>query len=262
MVHLQPELSPLEIGGGRVEALGQGGYRLTVPPMLRGYADAQVDDHRRLKRSAFPWRPPMRMRVRARANMANPLGTLGFGLWNDPLSLSLGQGGAARRLPAVPRAIWFFYASPPADLALSSGGPAHGWKASCLDSPSVPSLLLGTAAAAGVLAARIPLLRRPVMRRALDRLTAAEVLLAASLAEWHEYEIDWRGGRALFRVDGEVVLEAEAPPAGPLGFVAWIDNQYAIASPEKGFHFGVLATRREQRLEMSDLSLAVVSSTG
>ncbi len=258
----QASLSPFEIGGGRVEALGEAGYHLTLPPMQRGYADAQVDDHRRLRRSAFPWRPTVQMRVRARASEANPLGTLGFGLWNDPFSLSLGQGGGARKLPAAPRAIWFFYASSPADLSLAPGAPPNGWKASCLDSPSVPALLLGPAAAAGLLAARIPLLRRPLLKRALGSLRASEVLLSASLADWHEYEIFWKSGRASFRVDGDVVLEAHAPPAGPLGFVAWIDNQYAVASAEKGFHFGILATSREQRLELSDLSLAVVPPTG
>lgn len=258
----QAGLSPLEIGGGRVEGLGEAGYRLTLPPMQHGYADAQLDDHRRLKRSAFPWQPPVRMRVRARASEANPLGTLGFGLWNDPFSLSFGQGGAARRLPAAPRAIWFFYASPPADLSLAPGAPPNGWKASCIHSPYVPALLLAPLAAAGLAAAQIPFLRRPVLKRAVGGLRASEVQVAASLAGWHEYEIFWGSGRALFKVDGEAVLEAAAPPAGPLGFVAWIDNQYAIASPEKGFHFGVLPTSREQGLELSELSLAVVPSTG
>jgi hypothetical protein len=262
MAHLEPTLSPLEIGGGRVETMAEAGYRLTLPPMPRGYADAQLDDHRRLRRSAFPWRPPVRIRVRARASEASPIGTLGFGLWNDPFSLSLGQGGAARRLPTAPRAIWFFYASPPADLSLSPGAPPNGWKASCLDSPSVPALLLAPVAAAGLAAAQIPFLRRTVLKRALGGLRGSEVPIAASLADWHEYEILWRGGRALFKIDGEVVLEAAAPLTGPLGFVAWIDNQYAVASPEKGFHFGVLATSREQGLELSELSVAVVPSTG
>ncbi|MGH2606335.1 MAG: hypothetical protein ACRDG5_07055, partial [Anaerolineales bacterium] len=106
-----------------------------------------------------------------------------------------------------------------------------------------------------------PFLRRPVLNRAVGGLRGSEVPVAASLAEWHEYEILWRSCRATFKVDGDVVLEAGAPPAGPLGFVAWIDNQYAVASPEKGFHFGVLPTSREQGLELSELSVAVVPST-
>jgi hypothetical protein len=37
--------------------------------------------------------------------------------------------------------------------------------------------------------------------------------------------------------------------------VVWIDNQYAIASPEKGFRFGVIPTGHQQWLEISDLEI-------
>lgn len=240
---------------------GEGGYHLILPARSEGYADAQIDDHRRLKRSAFPWRPPVRLRLRARASESNPPGTLGFGLWNDPFSLSLGQGGAARRLPSSPGAAWFFYASAPADLALAPGAPPNGWKASCLNAPWLPPWLLAPAGAIALGATHIPFLRRRVLRRAIDSLRASEVVLSTSLDEWHDYEVDWRTDRALFRLDGRVVLEAASPP-GPLGFVAWIDNQYAIASPEKGFRFGVLPTHRQQGLELSDLSLSMVPAAG
>jgi hypothetical protein len=36
------------------------------------------------------------------------------------------------------------------------------------------------------------------------------------------------------------VLAAPQPPAGPLGFVAWVDNQYAIATPDGTLRFGTL----------------------
>jgi hypothetical protein len=51
------------------------------------------------------------------------------------------------------------------------------------------------------------------------------------------------------------VHSAVDPPTGPLGFVAWIDNQFAVASPEGGFRFGTLATQEEQWLEIENLSL-------
>jgi hypothetical protein len=41
------------------------------------------------------------------------------------------------------------------------------------------------------------------------------------------------------------VLVAPDPPPGPLGFVAWIDNQYAVATPRGSLRFGTLASERE-----------------
>ena len=32
---------------------------------------------------------------------------------------------------------------------------------------------------------------------------------------------------------------------GPLGFVAWVDNQYAIATPRGELRFGTIASERE-----------------
>jgi hypothetical protein len=245
----------LEIGGGRVEWAGRADARLTLPAIGRGYGDAQIDDTRRLPRGSFPWRPPLRLRLRARASHAEPPGTLGFGFWNDPFAVSLGQGGAARRLPAPPRAVWFFYASPPAELGFTPGVPGHGWKAMSLRAPAVPALLLAPAAAAALLLTRLPPLRSPVMRLALGSVAAAEALLAARLAEWHAYGIDWSPGRVRFSVDDRVVLESPSPPPGPLGFVAWIDNQYAVASPESGLRFGTLPTSDDQWLEIAGLEI-------
>ncbi|HEV2238013.1 MAG TPA: hypothetical protein VGR57_15235, partial [Ktedonobacterales bacterium] len=47
---------------------------------------------------------------------------------------------------------------------------------------------------------------------------------------------------ARFAVAGREVLVAPHPPAGPLGFVAWVDNQYAIATPDGTLRFGTLDT--------------------
>ncbi len=74
------------------------------------YTNAQIDDYQGLARHRFPWRPPLRLTLRARfshpgahESMPGPTltGTAGFGFWNDPFAMS------ERRLPALPRAIWF-----------------------------------------------------------------------------------------------------------------------------------------------------------
>jgi hypothetical protein len=250
-----PKVRPLLIGGGNLDYPQAGLLRLTIPPVTRGYADAQIDDHRHLPRRRFPWYPPLRLSLRARASRPAPLGTLGFGFWNDPFSLSLGQAGAARRLPASPHALWFFHGSPPHDLAFSDHLPGYGWKAMSLRSPKIPGPILAIPAAAAVLLSQIPGVRRPILRTALRSVRAAEAVLAVALNEWHTYSLEWFPCEAAFRVDGEMVLSAPNPPPPPLGFVAWIDNQYAVASPLKGFRFGALPTPHPQWLEIADLEI-------
>jgi hypothetical protein len=191
--------------------------------------------------------------LKARASHVHPLGTLGFGFWNDPFSFSFGQGGATRKLPTAPKAIWFFYGSHPNNLPLASNVPGHGWKAASIDSIDLPALLLTPLAACAFILSKVPLLRGWVMRKALRQVTAFESLLTPLLNEWHSYSLTWLSGEATFEVDGEIVLHAPQVPAGPLGFVAWIDNQYAVATPEDGFRFGFLPLQEAQWLEIGDL---------
>src|SRR5438067_11788951 len=49
-------------------------------------------------------------------------GTACFGFWNYPFSV---RGD----ILMLPEAIWFFYASPPSDMALVPGIAGWGWKA-------------------------------------------------------------------------------------------------------------------------------------
>jgi hypothetical protein len=253
-MEVQTKLKPVEIAGGRVSEV-DGSIHLELPAIERGYADAQVDDYASVRRRDFPWRPPLRMSLYARASSSHPTGTLGFGFWNDPFSFSLGQGGAARRFPAPPQALWFFYGSPPNDMRFLPDMPSHGWKASSLRSPSIPSILLAPAAGVAIALAQIHLTRRPVMETALRIVNAAEAAVETSLDDWQHYALSWAEDMARFYVAEEEILTAPAPPSGPLGFVAWIDNQYAVASPEGGFRFGVLPTSESQWLELRELRI-------
>lgn len=248
-------LEKLEIGGGQVETSRTGRIRLTIPPSPKSYTNAQLDDYRRLSRRRFRWRSPASIILRARASHPEPVGTLGFGFWNDPFTLSLGQGGAARRFPATPSALWFFYGSPPNDLALDPDQPGHGWKASALVSKSIPSVVLAPMAALGIALAQIPPLRGWVMRTAQRFVAAREHLLEMPLDQWHEYQLSWEADKAIFSIDKKIVLETTVVPTQTLGFVAWIDNQFAVASPEGGFRFGVIPTVESQWLEIEDLVL-------
>ncbi len=249
------QLNKLELGGGEVSMKTGAPMRMTIPSLPRGYADAQLDDYHTKPRSHFPWSPPVRVSLRARASHPQPSGTLGFGFWNDPFTISLGQGGAARRLPAAPQTVWFFYGSPPNHFSFAPGIEGHGFKAMAMRSPTIPPLVLAPLAAAGIALAQIPFLRRPVLRTSLRRVQSAEVMLQVPLDVWHHYAIQWQQNEVRFEVDGRIVLQAAITIPDPLGFVTWIDNQYAVVSPEKGFRFGVIPTDHPQWLEVSELEI-------
>lgn len=255
MIPVPINLKRLTMGGGQVDTDHGGQTGLRIPPMPSGYANAQLDDHRRLSRRVFPWHPPVNLELHARASTPSPLGTLGFGFWNDPFSLTFGQAGAARKLPVPPRAVWFFYASPPSDMALAPPNPGWGWKAQTLAAPAVPGWLLAAPALLAYLATKLPGLRQIVMRTALRVIECEERILEANLEAWHTYEIEWRTDSVRFLVDGASMLESPISPTAPLGFVTWIDNQYAIASPAGGLRFGVIPTEIEQSLDIRDLAI-------
>lgn len=242
-------MNELLIRGGRIEREGER-LLLSVPPTRHAYTNAQLYNYHGLRRSRFPNQPPLKMKVRARASHTAPLGTLGFGFWNDPFTL-LGGG-----VLAAPNVVWFFYASPPSDMALAEGVPGWGWKAATLNTGRAPSLLLAPAALAAIALTRVPGLGRPVMNAARRVAQARESLLGdVSLTDWHAYELEWQTESVVFRVDGVERLRSSAPPRGPLGFVTWIDNQYAIASREGKFGFGLCDTPDEQWLELDALKL-------
>jgi hypothetical protein len=248
-------LQQLMIGGGQVSADADAPGHLRIPPMASGYANAQLDDYHKLSRRRFPWQPPAGFIVRARASLSHPKGTLGFGFWNDPFSLSFGQAGAARKLPVSPQAVWFFYGSPPNDMALAPPNPGWGWKAQVLEAPSIPGWLLAVPALAAYAAVKLPVLRRPLMHTMLRQVACEERMLETDLNAWHTYEIQWRSNGVSFLVDGILTLESSISPAGPLGFVTWIDNQFAIVSPAGGIRFGVIPTEVEQSFELQTLEL-------
>src|SRR5689334_10129224 len=200
------------IGGGKL-ASENSRLRMTLESARQGeYSDAQIDDYGSIARSHFPWRPPLRMSVVARSSLpaatvgnryesAGTLrGTAGFGFWNYPFSV---KGD----ILMLPEAVWFFYASPPSNMALVPGIPGWGWKAQVVHSMRVESLIsvLPTALATGW--GRITGNTQPASRW-LQRLSGArEAELGVEMTDWHMYTLEWRVGSATFWVDGVQALE-------------------------------------------------------
>jgi len=221
----------------------------------RQYSDAQITDYQGLPRREFPWKPPLHLTVRAWAS-PNLQGTAGFGFWNEPFV------PVGRNRPHLPQAVWFFHASPPNHMALAKGVPGWGWKAATLDARRWPFLALMPLAPLGFLLMRLPALYRrlwPVGQRAAG---ISEALLPVSLAEPHTYELDWQTDRVCFRVDGDPVHTAHHAPRGPLGFIAWIDNQYAVVTPQGQFKFGLIASAGPQWLALDRIDIQQGESDG
>lgn len=218
----------------------ENGWRLDVTAGKRGtYRLAQLDDYVVLSRRNFRHSPPWNMRLQAKVSASNLSGTWGFGLWNDPFGFSIGFGRTEGRLPVLPNAAWFFYASPPNWLSFRDGIPAQGFFAGAINSPRIPSLLLAPALIA------LPLLAFRPFSRLLRLLTGKIVLqdaatISVDVTNWHEYSIYWLREILEFKIDGETVLKTPFSPRPPLGLVLWIDNQFAAWTPEGRLAYGTL----------------------
>jgi len=239
------------VGGGALEATGRTLLFINNRTSAHRYTNAQIDDYEGLPRGHFRWRSPLRMTVRARFshNAGELSGTAGFGLWNDPFMMT------GRRMPTLPRVVWFFYASPPSNMKLDLRTPGHGWKAATLDAKRAPFFALAPTAPLAVPLMNLrPLYHRlwPVAQRAM---AVSEAALEIAMTEWHTYVIEWEENQTRFSVDGTLVLEAGSSPGGPLGFVMWLDNQYAVVTPWGRVGYGLIESSERQWMEVDTVSI-------
>src|SRR6266536_5294517 len=232
------------IGPGSL-SVQESAVRMSLPMVLQGqYADAQIDDYSgRPRRSAFPWTPPLRMEVRARSSLPAATsasnsksigilrGTAGFGFWNYPFS-------PKGDILMLPEAIWFFYASPPSNMALVPGIPGWGWKAQVIHSVRLGAALATVPLAATIAFGLLTGETRHAARWMQKVSGACEALLQVEMTDWHSYTLEWHRSEALFWVDDTLVLRSPQSPTRPLGFVASLDNQYAVATPRGVLRFG------------------------
>lgn len=222
------------------------------------YTNAQIDDYAHLPRSQFPWRPPLRLTLRARFSHAGAhesgdgerlSGTAGFGFWNDPFLMT------SLRVPALPRALWFFYASPPSNMKLDLHTPGWGWKAATFDAARLPFLLLVPTAPLALPLLWIPSIYRQLWPIAQRAMKVSEQRIDVAMREWHIYGLEWGSRAARFTVDGSPILICDTPPRGPLGLVIWIDNQYMQVTPQGRIRHGLIGKPGSQWLELDWLAV-------
>jgi hypothetical protein len=249
------ELSPhgqrLTVGTGSLKRRGSTLQFVLSESSSVSYSNAQIDDYRGLPRRQFLWRPPLKLSVRARFSTSESdlQGTAGFGFWNDPFLMT------EPRLPALPRAIWFFFASPASDMKLDSQVEGHGWKAATLDASRFLGLLWLPLAPILVPLMNVTAIYRltwPLIQRTLQ---IREARLHADMTQWHTYMLEWGVEQSRFSLleddhpQRRVVLHAPSP-RGPLGFVMWMDNQYLVATPWGRFRWGFTEHPGQQWMEV------------
>ncbi|RPJ57115.1 MAG: glycosyl hydrolase family protein [Dehalococcoidia bacterium] len=140
-------------------------------------------------------------------------------------------------------------------MKLDLRAPGYGWKAATLDAIRWPFFALLPTAPLAVPLLNIDLLYRafwPIGQRAIH---VSESLVTASMTEWRTYTIDWQKKTARFSVDGQIVLDCNTPPRGPLGFVLWLDNQYMVVTPWGRFKYGLLDAPGQQWLEVGKVDI-------
>jgi len=244
-----------QIGAGRVIQT-PGLLRLQLPPSTAGsYHDAQITDY--MGKADFAWKPPLRLTVRGRFESPHHRlqGTAGFGFWNHPFV----PGERGFRLP---KAAWFFFGSPPNNMALAKDVPGSGWKAATIDATRPPFLALLPAAPIGFLLMRIPALYQRLWSVGQRVINVSEALLdSALLWDMHTYTLDWHQNSLTFAVDGLTIHQTTSAPRGSLGFIAWIDNQYAVVTPQGQFGFGLLAVEAEQSLLLEHITIETTSES-
>lgn len=237
---MKSRLAPRHSPGASVNRIANG-WRMEIPASSanHGYCLAQVDDYVPLSRGRFLHSPPWTLSLHARVSQADLPGTWGFGLWNDPFGLSLGFGGKTRRLPALPNAAWFFYASPPNWLSVHDPISAQGFFSGTIKSPRIPSILLTPAILT------LPLMTiRPVsrlLRRLAGRIIRQDTcLVSTGVTNWHKYSLQWLHESCEYLIDDTPILQTHFSPPPPLGLVIWIDNQYAAWDPQGRLASGTL----------------------
>jgi hypothetical protein len=249
-------------GTGSLEPTSTSLHFVIRDTSLDVYSNAQIDDYQGLPRRRFAWQPPLKLTVRARFSApADQLqGTAGFGFWNDPFLMT------EKRLPALPRAAWFFYASLASNMVLDLDTPGHGWKAATLDARNPAALAWVPLAPLAIPLMNIRPLYRTLWPRIQPALKVREAAISVDMTRWHTYVLEWGLVRARFGlakgddVPASPILDAPSP-GGPLGFVMWLDNQYLVATPWGRLRWGLLRVPGRQWMEVEELAIEPLENT-
>jgi len=239
------------VGAGSLECIGPILRFCLADATATRYSDAQIDDYRGRLRRRFPWRPPLRMTVRARFSHPSGIlrGTAGFGFWNDPFLMT---GG---RLPALPRAVWFFYGSPPSDMKLDLEVSGWGWKAATIDATSPQALLWAPLAPVLVPLMNLRALYRRLWAPGPRAPRGPGARDAAGSAERPGHGPGGPGGGGRRGAGRGCVVGGRRGAPRAAGGVMWMDNQYMVATPWGRLGWGLLDVPGAQWMEVEEVMI-------
>lgn len=233
----------LTTGGGKLQ-ISKSVLRMGFESARIGkYTDTQIDDYTTLSRSEHLWKPPLRMIVRARfshpaANAKSTekskgilRGTAGFGFWNRPFSM---QG----KWFTLPESIWFFYSAPPSNMSLVPCIPGWGWKAQVVHTRRPGMIFYSIPLILAMAYERVTSNIKPASYFMQKVTGTAEAMINEDMTKWHIYTLEWYPHESKLWVDKKLVLHVPWAPTQSLGFVAWLDNEYAVATPQGILRFG------------------------
>ena len=254
MVNLQSLKTP----NSRIEVVKPGQYCLILPPETKKkYQLSQLDDYHALSRKNFLWTPPVYLSLTARVSHKEIQGTWGFGFWNDPFGLSLGISGGISRLPTLPEASWYFYASSQNYLSFRNGLPGNGFLAASYCSYSISPILITLASPWLILALWSQTAK--ILSRIFKKLIKFDsTSITVDHTQWHQYRIEWQTDQVIYSIDNHLVFKTNVSPKPPLGAVIWIDNQYASFRENDRLRFGTLPNHQSIWLEVKDIYISSV----
>jgi len=134
--------------------------------------------------------------------------------------------------------------------------PGTGFKCAVFDAGNWAFFSLLPFAPIGALLMRIPVLHRLLWPLGQRPIGVDEYRLETeTLKTPHRYGIAWHRNEVVFEVDRSVVFRTRRVPRGRLGFVAWVDNQYAVVRPQGTLRFGLTRAEQPQHLFIRDIEL-------
>ncbi|NJL92789.1 MAG: hypothetical protein HC915_03225 [Anaerolineae bacterium] len=113
----------------------------------------------------------------------------------------------------------------------------------------------------GFLLMRQPWLYQRLWPIAQYAIGASEAAVRIDIRQRHRYQLDWLPERVVFSVDDHVVHTSPYSPAARLGLVIWIDNQFAIATPQGRFGWGLVEAAEAQWMDLFAVSVTSLRPT-
>ena len=103
---------------------------------------------------------------------------------------------------------------------------------------------------------RFPALYRALWPIGQNAIGVNEAVLSPGLLNSEQtYTLEWLPDSARFLVEGKLVLETKRPPKAALGFIAWMDNQYRVITPQGQFGAGLVDAPRPQSLVLNEIKI-------